>query len=421
MLDSHKIYNTLKASFSPEQAEVLTAVVSEAFLDFSKLVTKQEFSELVEAQRRTNETLSQLTVRINELAEAQRRTDERLEELAVRVNELAEAQRRTEQRLNELAEAQRRTDERLEELAVRVNELAEAQRRTDERLEELAVRVNELAEAQGRTEQRLNELAEAQRRTDERLEELAVRVNELAEAQRRTERRLNELAEAQGRTEQRLNELAEAQKRTEQQVRELTEAQKNTEKRFNELAEAQRRADERFNALNETVKKLAQELVEMRLQFGAEIKDIRQQLGGLAMAVGYGIEDKVMPYFFDLARKDYGILIKRVDRRNYIYPDGRYDEINIFAEGAKGRKRHVIVAECKAQPSKKDTDRLIEMTERLRNDTKATIYPILIGYMFSPEVESYAKEKYPALRLMKTYEFELNYKFLKKKNSTNKK
>jgi Chromosome segregation ATPases len=379
MLDSHKIYNTLKASFSPEQAEVLTAVVSEAFLDFSKLVTKQEFSELVEAQRRTNETLSQLTVRINELAEAQRRTDERLEELAVRVNELAEAQRRTEQRLNELAEAQ------------------------------------------GRTEQRLNELAEAQRRTDERLEELAVRVNELAEAQRRTEQRLNELAEAQGRTEQRLNELAEAQKRTEQQVRELTEAQKNTEKRFNELAEAQRRADERFNALNETVKKLAQELVEMRLQFGAEIKDIRQQLGGLAMAVGYGIEDKVMPYFFDLARKDYGILIKRVDRRNYIYPDGRYDEINIFAEGAKGRKRHVIVAECKAQPSKKDTDRLIEMTERLRNDTKATIYPILIGYMFSPEVESYAKEKYPALRLMKTYEFELNYKFLKKKNSTNKK
>ncbi len=379
MLDSHKIYNTLKASFSPEQAEVLTAVVSEAFLDFSKLVTKQEFSELVEAQRRTNETLSQLTVRINELAEVQRRTDERLEELAVRVNELAEAQKRTEQRLNELAEAQRRT------------------------------------------EQRLNELAEAQRRTDERLEELAVRVSELAEAQKRTEQRLNELAEAQRRTEQRLNELAEAQGRTEQQVRELTEAQKNTEKRFNELAEAQRRADERFNVLNETVKKLAQELVEMRLQFGAEIKDIRQQLGGLAMAVGYGIEDKVMPYFFDLAKKDYGILVKRVDRRNYIYPDGRYDEINIFAEGEKGRKRHVIVAECKAQPSKKDTDRLIEMAERLRNDTKATIYPILIGYMFSPEVESYAKEKYPALRLMKTYEFELNYKFLKKKNGTNKK
>jgi uncharacterized phage infection (PIP) family protein YhgE len=262
MLDSHKIYNILKASFSPEQAEVLTNVVSEAFLDFSRLVTKQEFSELVESQRRINEALNQLTVRVNELAEAQRQTEQRL-------NELAEAQRQTEQRLNELAEAQRQT-------------------------------------------------------------------------------------------EIRLNELAEIQKNTE----------KNIEKRFNDITEVQRKADERFNALNETVQKLIQELVEMRLQFsaeikdirlqfGEEIKDIRQQLGGLAVAVGYGIEDKVMPYFFDLAKKDYAIQLERVDRRNYTYSDGRYDEINIFAEGIKGGKKHIIVAECKAQPSKKDADRFM--------------------------------------------------------------
>ena len=248
MLDSHKIYNILKASFSPEQAEVLTNVVSEAFLDFSRLVTKQEFSELVESQRRINEALNQLTVRVNELAEAQKQTEQRL-------NELAEAQRQTEIRLNELAEIQKNTE-------------------------------------------------------------------------------------------------------------------KNTEKRFNDITEVQRKADERFNALSETVQKLIQELVEMRLQFsaeikdirlqfGEEIKDIRQQLGGLAMAVGYGIEDKVMPYFFDLAKKDYAIQLERVDRRNYTYSDGRYDEINIFAEGIKGGKKHIIVAECKAQPSKKDADRFM--------------------------------------------------------------
>jgi uncharacterized phage infection (PIP) family protein YhgE len=338
MLDSHKIYNILKASFSPEQAEVLTNVVSEAFLDFSRLVTKQEFSELVESQRRINEALNQLTVR---------------------VNELAEAQKQTEQRLNELAEAQKQTEQRL---------------------------------------------------------------NELAEAQRQTEQRLNELAEAQRQTEIRLNELAEIQKNTE----------KNTEKRFNDITEVQRKADERFNALNETVQKLIQELVEMRLQFsaeikdirlqfGEEIKDIRQQLGGLAMAVGYGIEDKVMPYFFDLAKKDYAIQLERVDRRNYTYSDGRYDEINIFAEGIKGGKKHIIVAECKAQPSKKDADRFIEMVERLKGQLKSTIHTILIGYVFSPEVEKYTQEKYPGLRLMKTYEFELNYGILKKKKIVNKK
>jgi uncharacterized phage infection (PIP) family protein YhgE len=377
MLDSHKIYNTLKASFSPEQAEVLTTVVSEAFLDFSKLVTKQEFTEIVESQRKTNEALNQLTVQVRELTEAQKQTEQRL-------NELAEAQKQTEQRLNELAEAQKQT------------------------------------------EQRLNELAEAQKQTEQRL-------NELAEAQKQTEQRLNELAEAQKQTEQRLNELAEIQKN----------AERNTEKRFNDVTEAQRRTDERFNALNETMQKQIQELAEMRLQFsaeikdirlqfgeeiknirlqfGEEIKDIRQQLGGLAMAVGYGIEDKVMPYFFDLAKKDYAIQLERVDRRNYTYPDGRYDEINIFAEGMKSGKKHVIVAECKAQPSKKDADRFIEMVERLKGQLKSTIHTILIGYVFSPEVERYVQEKYPNLRLMKTYEFELNYRILKKKNIANKK
>jgi hypothetical protein len=385
MLDSHKIYNTLKASFSPEQAEVLTTVVSEAFLDFSKLVTKQEFTEIVESQRRTNETLNQLTVQVSELVRAQKQTEQRL-------NELAEAQKQTEQRLNELAEAQKQTEQRL---------------------------------------------------------------NELAEAQKQTEQRLNELAEAQKQTEQRLNELAEIQKN----------AERNTENRFNDIAETQRRTDERFNALNETMQKQIQELAEMRfqfsaeikemrlqfgaeikdmrlqfseeirdirlqfgeeiknirLQFGEEIKDIRQQLGGLAMAVGYGIEDKVMPYFFDLAKKDYAIQLERVDRRNYTYPDGRYDEINIFAEGTKNGKKHVIVVECKAQPSKKDADRFIEMVERLKGQLKSTIHTILIGYVFSPEVERYVQEKYPNLRLMKTYEFELNYRILKKKNIANKK
>jgi hypothetical protein len=231
---------------------------------------------------------------------------------------------------------------------------------------------------------------------------------------------LNELAEAQKQTEQRLNELAEIQKN----------AERNTEKRFNDIAETQRRTDARLNALNDTMQKQIQELAEMRLQFGAEIrdirlqfseeikemrlqfgaeiKDIRQQLGGLAMAVGYGIEDKVMPYFFDLAKKDYAIQLDRVDRRNYTYPDGRYDEINIFAEGTKNGKKHVIVAECKAQPSKKDADRFIEMVERLKGQLKSTIHTILIGYVFSPEVERYVQEKYPNLRLMKTYEFELN-------------
>ena len=64
---------------------------------------------------------------------------------------------------------------------------------------------------------------------------------------------------------------------------------------------------------------------------------------------------------------------------------------------------------------------IIEMVERLKGQLKSTIHTILIGYVFSPEVEKYVQEKYPNLRLMKTYEFELNYRILKKKNIANKK
>jgi len=246
--------------------------------------------------------------------------------------------------------------------------------------------------SQNTISQKISELAEAQARTEQRLNELAETVKLLSQAQVRTEKRVEELAEAQARTEQRLNELAEAQARTEQRLIELAEAQRKTEDKLDELSK----------------------------EFRREVSEIRKELGGLSMAVGYGIEDKVMPYFFDLAQVDYGIQLEQVDRKHYIYPDGRYDEINIFAEGTKDGNKCFLVGECKAQPSKKDIERFVKLIERLHKALLAPIYPIFIGYVFAPEVEHYAQIEYPDLRLMKTYEFELNYNIIKKKNSIKK-
>lgn len=218
-----------------------------------------------------------------------------------------------------------------------------------------------------------------------------------------TKQELSELKDA-------IRELAEAQKKTELRLDELTA-------RVNELAEAQKRTEEHLNALTEIVRKLAEEMFEMRRRFAEEIEDIRadireirQQVGGLSMAVGYGIEDRVMPYFFALGEKDYGMKILKVERRNYVYPDGRYDEINIYAEGIKNDETYLIIAKCKAQPSKKDADRFAQMVERLSIATQKKVFPILIGYIFQPDVETYIRERYLDVRLMKTYEFEINYK-----------
>ena len=72
-----------------------------------------------------------------------------------------------------MAEAQKRTEQRVDTLAVRMEELAEAQKRTEQRVDTLAVRMEELAEAQKRTEQQLGELAEAQRETSREIASLS--------------------------------------------------------------------------------------------------------------------------------------------------------------------------------------------------------------------------------------------------------
>ncbi len=227
-------------------------------------------------------------------------------------------------------------------------------------------------------------------------------VRELAEAQKRTENRIEELTEAQKRTENRMEELTEAQKRTENRIEELTEAQKRTENRMEELTEAQRKLTEVQKNTELEVRSLA-----------VTVKDIQKQLGGLTMDVGYGIEDKIMPYICDFGKKEFDTDIMLVERRNLVYPDGNYDEINIYAEGMKQGKPVFIIGECKAQPGKKDFDRFAQMAERVRKMITGDIHTFISGYSFSPEVEKYAEKKYPGIRTYRTYEFEMKYDKIK--------
>jgi len=129
--------------------------IYEAFQVFKEDIIHKDLEEIKKEIKEVWEV-------IRELTEAQKRTEERVEKLAIRVEELAEAQKRTEKRVEELAEAQKRTEERIEELT-------EAQKRTEERVEKLAIRVEELAEAQKRTEEELKKLIEEHSKTREQL------------------------------------------------------------------------------------------------------------------------------------------------------------------------------------------------------------------------------------------------------------
>jgi prefoldin subunit 5 len=226
------------------------------------------------------------------------------------------------------------------------------------------------------TKREFNELKEVVR-------DLGHSVNDLAEAQKRTEQLIEELAEAQNRTERRVEELAEAQKRTEHLIEELAEAQNRTERRVEELAVAQTKTEK-------------------------EIAKIYQQIGGLSNAVGYGIEDDLMPHMDAYAEKVFGVHVLNVDRTNIEYADGRYDEINILAPATdKNGQQVYIVAECKAQPGKKDIDRFVALLTRVSSKLGENLIPLFIGYSFMPEVERYAASKYPQIKLVKTYQIKM--------------
>ena len=219
---------------------------------------------------------------------------------------------------------------------------------TKKEFNELKEVVKELVHAQKRTEERLGELAEAQKRTE-------ARVEELAEAQRKTEARLDSLAE-------RVEELAEAQKRTEARVEKLAEAQHKTEEKLERLIDEHRKT--------------------------------REQLGGLSHTVGYRLEDEAIWALPELLNKDFGIKVLEGLRRGYVETTvGKYVEVNIWGEGEKNGKKLAILGEAKSQLKKRDVSAFVKTVSRLEDMLDTEIFPVLITYQTSPEVEKAAKER----------------------------
>jgi hypothetical protein len=196
-----------------------------------------------------------------------------------------------------------------------------------------------------------------------------------------------------------VKELADAQKRTEIKVEELADTQKQTNKELRELAQAQKQTEKELKELVVSHKKLAE-----------DHKETRRQLGGITQSIGYGLEDKIIPLMPEFVKYHYGIDARIVERKNLIYPDGRFDEMNIYVEGIKDGKKIFVIGECKAQPGKKDADKFHALGERVKAVLAGQIFFFISGYSFDPAIESYIRENYPHIEMFKSYEFELKYK-----------
>ena len=252
------------------------------------------------------------------------------------------------------------------------DEMQQSVNRSD--FDDLKAVVAELAEAQKRTEIKVEQLAEATRNTQGDLADLKRVVAELAEAQKRTEIKVEELAEAQKRTEARVEELMEAQKQTEIQIKELVQAQKRTEIRVDELA--------------------------------GHIGRIRKELGGLSHAVGYGIEDRLMPFMKDFARNQYGFEATAVKRCIVTYADGREDEVNLLISGSRNGSPAYLVGECKSKPGRRDLKAFDQVLKRLAGHFRCQVTGFMVGYLLSSAFAKAHAEKFSHIDAFQTYEVE---------------
>ncbi|MFN4219134.1 MAG: hypothetical protein ACK4HB_07660 [Candidatus Bipolaricaulia bacterium] len=254
-------------------------------------------------------------------------------------------------------------DDRLKEIRV-----------TREDFDRLTQTVAQLAQAQARTEQRLEELAQAQARTEQRLDQLA-------QAQARTEQRLEELAQAQARTEQRLDQLAQAQARTDAAVRELAEAQRRTDQRLEELAHAQARTERRLEELAQ-----AQTRTEQALQ------QLATQVGALSDNVGYGLEDIARVVLPSYLKHRYGVKIERLERRIFAV-DGQQFDVDLYAEGLRGRRRVVVLGEVKSRIYAREVHQFQQLLTAVQPQLSAEPLPLMFGYFIDLSATEAAREK----------------------------
>jgi len=247
----------------------------------------------------------------------------------------------------------------ISDLGDKVSELYTIQKVTEKRLDHVADRMDQLTE-------HVDQLTQAQQQTEARLNQLTERVDHLAE-------RMDQLTQAQQQTEARLNQLTERVDHLADRMDQLTE-------RMDQLAEAQRKTEVTLN------------------QLAKNQKHIRQELGGLGHTVGYRLEDEAIWALPELLKRDQQICISEPLKRGYIeLAPNRWEEVNIWGHGKKDGQMLAILGEAKSQLKKKEVDEFLKRVQRISEHQEQTVFPVLITYHTSPQVQAYVQESGIAL------------------------
>lgn len=125
-----------------------------------------------------------------------------------------------------------------------------------------------------------------------------------------------------------------------------------------------------------------------------DVKTIRKEVGGLSHAVGYRLEDEVIWALPKLLPVDHSIEVQGGLRRGFLTLfKGKTVEVNIHGNGTRMGRTVTIVGEAKTQLKKKDVDNFLQLVRLVSLGTDHSVFPLMVTYHTSPQVEQYAEEK----------------------------
>jgi len=186
-----------------------------------------------------------------------------------------------------------------------------------------------------------------------------------------------------------------------QRVDQLTEDVRKLTQRVDQLTEDVRILTQRVDQLTEDVRKLTGEMVKVK----GDIKDLRKQVGGLSITVGYTLENEAYRYLPALFKRDYSLEVVEPLVRTFVRDEkGRYLEVNIFGKGRREGREVVILGEAKAQLSRQDVDRFLRKKVKPLEKVFPERFLVLVTHMISaPGVEEYVRQK--GIALYYSYQF----------------
>ena len=282
------------------------------------------------------------------------------------------------------------------QLETLIRELRADYHRIDERLARLVQVTEQHSEQIARlvqvTEQHSAQIAELRATTERHSEQIAENTRAIERLVQVTEQHSVQIAELRATTERHSEQIAE-------NTRAIAELRAVVEKHSEQIAENTRAI--------ERLERVVEDLVKAEQRLTRRTDDIARQLGGMAMDLGYLLENDAYESLPPLLERDYGVRVLTPLTRDFVEDDkGNEYEVNIFGEGERDGERVLIVGECKTQLSKQEIDRFLRRKIKpvQRIFSGRAVFPVMVGHaVTSKQVQRYAQERGVAVYL--SYQF----------------